>query len=209
LVLFVFALFQYILIIVPFNELIARQRKAEARVIIDEHAALWTGEQQRNPALEHVQKVEIALAYCQSDISWLTDELVHYVQSYRRESDNDNDDDNDNDVPELKITILSKCGNTNSIPDFANDINKQLLLDLGEIPTPTSDSETAESNTIQVKVDVEIVNLVNKGGCDLAYLHYINRYNMEHTAASAANTIVVPGQRRACINLEDGELFQK
>jgi len=188
LVLFVFSLFQYILIIAPFNKSIARQRKATAR-IIHEHAALWTGEQQRNPALEleYVQKIEIVLAYCQSDVSWLTDELVHYVQSYRRESDNDND------VPELKITILSKCGNTNSIPDFANDINEQLLLDLDETPTPTptSDSETAESNTVQVKVDLEIVNLINKGGCDLAYLHYINRYNTEHSAASAANTIVV------------------
>ena len=194
LVLFVFALFQYILTIAPpFNELIARQRMAEAKVIIDKHdALLWTGEQQRNPALEleHVQKIEIVLAYCKSDISWLADELVHYVQSYRRESDNnDNDHDHDNDVPELKITILSKCGNTNSIPDFANDINKQLSLDLGEIPT--SNSETVESNKIHVKVDVEIVNLVNKGGCDLAYLHYINRYIMEHTAASAANTIIV------------------
>jgi hypothetical protein len=60
--LFVFALFQYILTIAPFNELIARhQRKAEAtsRVIIDEHAALWTGEQQQNPVLEleHVQNL--------------------------------------------------------------------------------------------------------------------------------------------------------
>ena len=194
LVLFVFALFQYILTIAPpFNELIARQRMAEAKVIIDKHdALLWTGEQQRNPALEleHVQNIEIVLAFCKFDISWLTEELVYYVQSYRRESDN-NDNGDDNDVPDFKITILSKCGNTNSIPDFENDINKQLLLDLGEIPTQTLDSENVESGTIQVKVDVEIVNLVNKGGCDLAYLHYINRYNMEHTAASAANTIIV------------------
>ena len=78
-------------------------------------------------------------------------------------------------IPFLILKMIS----TNSL---------KLLLEMGEIPTQTLDSENVESGTIKVKVDVKIEN---KGGCDLAYLHYINRYNMEHTAASAANTIIV------------------
>jgi len=146
-----------------------------ANVNTDEHAALWSGEKQRNPALEleQVQQIEIALAYCNGDVSWLANELVYYVKKYRMETDQE--------VPRFKITVLSKCGNEDSIPDFAKDMNEELQLGAGT----TSDSRT-------VNVQVDIIILVNNGGlAHMHYIDYINQYIEKNTAATAENSIVI------------------
>jgi len=139
-----------------------------------EYAALWSGEKQRNVALEleHVQQVEIALAYCKADISWLTDEIVHYLESYRKKTDDDD--------PIIKITILSKCGYEDDIPDFEGDINKN--LDAGT---------NTDANFERINVKVNTISLVNKGGCDLAYSHYIDQYLQKRTVATAENSVLL------------------
>ena len=64
-----------------------------------------------------------------------------------------------------------------SIPDFAQDMNK--VLGATYIVSRTVD------------VQVEIITLVNKGGCDMAHMHYINQYIEKNTAASAENSVVL------------------
>ena len=170
-----FVLCSYELAIKPFNRSLERRRVRIARRAKDAqhhgaHVALWSGEKQRNPALklEQVQQIEIALAYCNADVSWLTDELVHYVEWYREKTNKDD--------PRFRITVLSKCGNEDSIPDFAKDMNEEL-------------GATFVSRTVDVQVD--IITLINKGGCDLAHMHYINQYIKKNTAASAENSVVL------------------
>ena len=134
------------------------------------YAALWSGEERCEACEEkNVKKVEIALAYCKADLSWLTNEIVEYINIIRQES-------NDEYVypPDFRLTILSKCGNDDSVPDFAEDINNEL-----------------DDYSRKVKVEVNIVNLVNKGGCDLAYLHFVNQYLDNNTEDSNANSIVL------------------
>ena len=171
-----FVLSSYELAVKPFlgsreRRRVRRARRARNAQQVGSHAALWSGEEQRNPALKlfQVQQIEIALAYCNADVSWLAEELVHYVQ-WNREKTNEVD-------PSFRITVLSKCGNEDSIPDFAQDMNK--VLGATYIVSRTVD------------VQVEIITLVNKGGCDMAHMHYINQYIEKNTAASAENSVVL------------------
>jgi len=173
----IFMLIQYVAVIEPFNRRIGRHMRHLRLIRLQsghESADLWAGERQRNPALEldQVQKIEIAVAYCKTDISWLTKEIVNYVKSSRKES-------SENHVhvdPHIKITILSKCNSEDDIPDFEQDINKEFDYD------PAFE---------RIDVQVDAISLVNKGGCDLAYFHYITQYLEKNTAAEANNSILL------------------
>jgi hypothetical protein len=77
--------------------------------------------------------VDIVVAYCKSDLNWIYDDLIGQIPNQMN----------------VRITVLSKCGEEAHIPLFTNH---PLVVSL---------------NTIQVP---------NVGGCDYAYTHYINNY---------------------------------
>jgi len=63
----------------------------------------------------------------------------------------------------VKITFLSKCENDMQIPEFTSIPNVK---------------------------KVEILTLPNKGGCDLAFAHFINQYMARENARTAATTVI-------------------
>ena len=71
-----------------------------------------------------------------------------------------------NELPKqsyIKITILSKCGSERTIPTF------------DDVPN----------------VNVEIVKLPNKGGCDLAFAHFIKNYMNRETSLTGDSSIIM------------------
>lgn len=113
--------------------------------------AIWTGDALRSvkpptPSDKGTFTVEIALAFCRSDISWLFDELQNYEVR----------------VDVSIVTILSKCNNERVLPNFMHR-----------------------------NVRIRVVKLPNKGGCDLAFAHFIKLYLSRETPASAENSVVL------------------
>lgn len=112
---------------------------------------MWNGEAIRSTSLpdrdgamlaskdEHsVKTIEIVVAYCSADVTWLSDIITQdfYNASERK----------------IVLTILSKCGNHESITQFLKE------------------------KFVHFDITVHTNQLPNKGGCDLAYAHFINEY---------------------------------
>ena len=116
---------------------------------------LWSGERVRNHKssnvimnVETLKTIEIAVAFCKADLDWIRNVVKHELPTHSN----------------IKITILSKCGNDNDVSSFFNGIPN---------------------------VSLDLVKLPNKGGCDLAYAHFINRYMIRENAQTAASSVIL------------------
>ena len=89
-----------------------------------------------------------------------------------------------NDFPqevEIRVTIMSKCRNEADIVDFGGLSN----------------------------VKVEVIKLPNKGGCDLAYAHFISRYLTRESslqASASASSTALLFLKDTAANWYDGRL---
>eukprot|EP00957_Ditylum_brightwellii_P103332 7874973-Ditylum_brightwellii.AAC.1 len=64
----------------------------------------------------------------------------------------------------VKMTILSKCGNKNLIPDFGKDERVH---------------------------EVKVILLPNVGGCDLTFAHFMSRYIESHSMEEALSSVIL------------------
>jgi hypothetical protein len=111
----------------------------------------------------NVNTLEIAMAYCNADITWLTDIITRELYLYNPR------------IRKVTLTILSKCGNHISIAAF-----------LEETLTITKNSLDSA-----LKIQVHIDELPNKGGCDLAFIHFINEYYKRETIDTASSSSIL------------------
>jgi len=145
--------------------------------------ALWNGEAltllqsinnngEINKMNVNVNTLEIAVAYCKADITWLTDIITHelYMNSYKFNPR----------IQKVTLTILSKCGNHVSIAAFLQHTLTFPNLDTGSTRTRTG-----------IQVQVRIDELPNKGGCDLAFIHFINEYIKRETIDTASSSTIL------------------
>lgn len=121
---------------------------------------LWKGQRKSTPLdpfdekhqlsfnSKDVRIIEIAVAYCKMDLGWLKEEIRY---DFPKET-------------EIKITILSKCGMEDKLPNFME--------------------------ASKAVVSQEVLKLNNVGGCDYAYIHFINEYLKRETSGSASSSII-------------------
>lgn len=107
--------------------------------------------------------LEIAVAYCNADITWLTDIITRELYLYNPR------------IRKVTLTILSKCGNHLSVATFLEETLKF----------------TEKSLDSTLKIQVHIDELPNKGGCDLAFIHFINEYYKRETIDTAASSTII------------------
>lgn len=124
----------------------------------------------RDGALQ-VKTVEIVVAYCQEDLNWIYKDVIDVI-SPRLSTVDAADISENHGVKKIRLTIMSKCGKESLVPDFA-----------------------AQDSRID---KMSIVLLPNVGGCDFAYVHFINRYMEQiigrHDSASLydyKNTVIL------------------
>ncbi|GFH61941.1 hypothetical protein CTEN210_18417 [Chaetoceros tenuissimus] len=122
---------------------------------------------------ENAKTIEIAVAYCNSDLYWLKQAIANGIPSQSN----------------IIITFLSKCGNQDMIQKIKFD-------------------------SIQNVKKVQVKNLPNKGGCDIAIANFINEYMVRESLESSANSILfflkdTPRTTKTCHQLGRYRTFQE
>mmetsp|Transcript_5197 Transcript_5197/g.7917 ORF Transcript_5197/g.7917 Transcript_5197/m.7917 type:complete len:422 (-) Transcript_5197:156-1421(-) len=85
---------------------------------------LWSGEKKTRPEnndaiKQKVDTVEIAIAYCHADLSWMAQGVLHQIPST---------------VANIKITVLSKCGHERDVPKFHRMDSRVAEADFNVVP---------------------------------------------------------------------------
>ncbi len=118
---------------------------------------LWRGEKILRPHEEDLQDnaktnttIELVIAHCDNDLQWMHQDVLGQIPTTRSTS--------------VKMTILSICGNTNILPDFAED----------------------------KRIDeVEVISLPNVGGHDYAYAYFMNRYMVSYSMEESLSSVIL------------------
>ena len=106
-----------------------------------------------------IKSVELVVAYCKENLSWMYHQVLDTLPSQ----------------VELKMTILSKCGKENELPNFS------------------ADHRVSEVNVMPID---------NVGGCDYAYAYFINHYLSKKITVDVESTVILfmKGTKRSMEN---------
>jgi len=124
--------------------------RGEAKTHYLLHKNNGDGNDDEETTTRKIQTIELAIAYCNKDLNWMFKDVLGEITADRATA--------------VKMTILSKCGNENLIPDFGKDERVH---------------------------EVKVISLPNVGGCDLAYAYFMNRYIESHSIEEALSSVIL------------------
>ncbi len=120
------------------------------RPFMSSEKLLWFGEHNTISRKPEIHILEVVVAYCKSNLDWMHNEVLTVAPMAG--------------ITDVRMTIISKCGNEENIPDFAQN------------PLVTT---------------TNVLPLINVGGCDYAYATFINSYVSQHSREDMKASVIL------------------